>query len=159
LIQNQLERERIIFENDGRWQLVTKPTYRRRLILAFLLFLGGQNVGIIAINNYNVLLYQSLGLSNAGALAVSAAWNTVGWIANMIGATISDKVGRRNALGEGTLCCIEVNSTKIVSLVYGFAGNVATFIIATGFIGKYAEDPRKGFATVATVFLFFYILL
>lgn len=43
--------------------------------------------------------------------------------------------------------------------VYGFAGNVATFIIATGFIGKYAGDPTKGFATVATVFLFFYILL
>jgi MFS family permease len=97
----------MIFEIDGRWQLVTKPTYRRRLILAFLLLMGGQNVGIIAINNYNVLLYQSLGLSNAGSLAVSAAWNTVGWIANMIGATVSDKVGRRNALGKGTICYIE----------------------------------------------------
>ena len=99
-IQDQIEKDRIIFDTDGRWQLITKPTYRKRLILAFLLFLGGQNVGIIAINNYNVLLYQSLGLDNAGSLAVSAAWNTVGWIANMLGATVSDKIGRRNALGE-----------------------------------------------------------
>lgn len=99
LIQRQVERDRIIFDKDGRWQLVTKPTYRKRLILAFLLLLGGQNVGIIAINNYNVLLYQSLGLNNAGSLAVSAAWNTVGLIANIIGAAVSDKLGRRRALG------------------------------------------------------------
>ena len=99
-IRDPIEKDRIIFETHGRWQLITKSTDRKRLILAFLLFFGGQNVGIIAINNYNVLLYQSLGLDNAGSLAVSAAWNTVGWIANILGATVSDKIGRRNALGE-----------------------------------------------------------
>lgn len=70
--------------------------------MAFLLLLGGQNVGIIAINNYNVLLYQTLGLDNKGSLAVTAAWNTVGFLANLIGATISDRIGRRPALGKLT---------------------------------------------------------
>ena len=100
LIQKQLEADRIAFERDGRWQLFTVKTYRKRLILAFLLLLGGQNVGIIVINNYNVLLYRSLGLSASASLAVTASWNTVAMIGNFVGATISDRVGRRRALGK-----------------------------------------------------------
>lgn len=100
LIQQQQAAELIEYERDGKWQLFTQPTYRKRLILATLLMMGGQNVGTLVINNFNVLLYQSLGLTNAAALVVSAAWNTTCVIANFAGAYFSDRLGRRTALRE-----------------------------------------------------------
>jgi MFS family permease len=59
---------------------------------------GTQNTGILVINGYNALLYQSLGLNNTQALIVSAAYNTFAMIANFIGATLSDRFGRRKLL-------------------------------------------------------------
>lgn len=61
---------------------------------------GGQNAGILVINNYNVLLYQSLGLKGSMTLLVAAVWNTVGLLANVLGAATSDRTGRRTALGR-----------------------------------------------------------
>lgn len=100
LIRKQITSDNLAWEADGRWQLFTIPTYRRRLVLAFLLLMGGQNVGILVINNYNVLLYKSLGLDSVSSLAVSAAWVTVPIPFMFLGAYVSDKIGRRWALGK-----------------------------------------------------------
>lgn len=98
----QIEADNVAWEQDGRWQLFTTPTYRKRFILAFFLMLGGQNLGILVINNYNVLLYGSLGLGTVGSLAVAAAWNTTAGISNFVGAYFADRLGRRLTLGEYT---------------------------------------------------------
>jgi len=136
----QIESDNVAWERDGRWQLFTVPTYRKRIVLAFLLLLGGQNVGILVINNYNVLLYKSLGLNATASLAVTASWNTTAVICNFIGAVVADWFGRRKAL------------------VGGFAGNVVCFTIATGLIGEYSQNLSKNYATAATVFLFLYVV-
>lgn len=94
----QLEADQAAVLSDGKWQLFTKPTYRKRIILAVMLMVGGQNVGVLVINNYNTLLYQSLGLGNSEALIVGAAYNTWAMIANFVGAMVSDRLGRRKAL-------------------------------------------------------------
>ncbi len=60
--------------------------------------IGAMNTGILAISNYNTLLYQSLGLTNSEALIVAAAYNTFGMVGNFVGATFSDRVGRRKLL-------------------------------------------------------------
>jgi hypothetical protein len=60
--------------------------------------MGGQNIGVLVINNYNTLLYESLGLSNQQSLIVGAAYNTWAAFANMGGAVVSDRLGRRRAL-------------------------------------------------------------
>jgi len=98
LIKSQLEVDHQLITELGQWQLFTIPTYRRRSILGFVLMMGGQNIGVLVINNYNTLLYESLGLSNMQSLAVSAAYNTWAAFANMGGATVSDRLGRRKAL-------------------------------------------------------------
>jgi MFS family permease len=85
---------------DGKWQLFTTKTYRKRFILAFLVMAGGQNVGTLVINNYTVLLYQSLGLNNEISLMLSALYNTLAAIANFVGAYYSDRLGRRKALSK-----------------------------------------------------------
>jgi hypothetical protein len=102
LIRSQLEVDLTLITEHGQWQLFTIPTYRRRSILGFLLMMGGQNIGVLVINNYNTLLYESLGLSNKQALVVGAAYNTWAAFANMGGATVSDRLGRRKALRKST---------------------------------------------------------
>ncbi|KAH0831568.1 putative MFS sugar transporter [Fonsecaea pedrosoi] len=140
LIVRQLQADRRAYEVGGRWQLFTDKSYRRRLYLALTVAAGGQNAGILVINNYNVLIYQSLGLKGSMPLLLAAAWNTVGLIANVLGAFISDRIGRRWAM------------------VYGFGGTVACFTVATGLIGSYSNTGSKDMAIAVTVFLFLYVL-
>ena len=63
LIKLQLDVDSTAIATDGQWQLFTKSTYRRRLILAAMVMAGGQSTGVPVINNYNTLLYDSLGLT------------------------------------------------------------------------------------------------
>lgn len=98
LIQAQLAADSEAIANDGRWQIFMVPTYRRRLVLAAMVMAGGQNTGVLVINNYNTLLYDSLGLTASQALIVGAAYNTWAWIANCSGAVVSDRLGRRRII-------------------------------------------------------------
>lgn len=83
-IKRQLELDRIAIAKDGKWQLFNKKTYRNRLFLALMLMAGGQNVGVLVINQYNTLLYGSLSLSTSEALILGAVYNTWATIANFI---------------------------------------------------------------------------
>ncbi|KAK4946199.1 hypothetical protein LTR10_014711 [Elasticomyces elasticus] len=139
LIKKQLDADKAAVLADGKWQLFTKETYRKRMILALMLMIGGQNVGVLVINNYNTLLYQSLGLSTSEALIVGAAYNTWAMIGNFVGAMVSDRLGRRKAL------------------LGGYIANVAMFTIATALIAKYSETTSKSYAAAALTFLFLYV--
>ncbi|PMD29230.1 general substrate transporter [Hyaloscypha variabilis F] len=139
LIKSQLEVNHQLITELGQWQLFTIPTYRRRSILGFVLMMGGQNIGVLVINNYNTLLYESLGLSNMQSLAVSAAYNTWAAFANMGGATVSDRLGRRKAL------------------LIGYAGCIVMFVVATGLIAKFSVNASKHYAAAAVTFLFLYV--
>jgi hypothetical protein len=104
LIERQQAADAVLLAEDGRWQLFTVPTYRKRITLAFLVMAGGQNNGTLVINNYTVLLYKSLGLSAEISLMLSALYNTLAALANFVGAYYSDKMGRRKALREWHHC-------------------------------------------------------
>ena len=103
LIRKQILEDNKALREGGRWQIFTEKTYLRRLILSCMIVIGTQNTGILVINNYNALLYQSLGLTNSEALIVSAAYNTWGMLGNFHGATMSDRFGRRKLLSEQTV--------------------------------------------------------
>ncbi|KAH0837150.1 hypothetical protein AYO21_04611 [Fonsecaea monophora] len=140
LIERQQAVDAAVLAEDGKWQLFTAKTYRKRLILGFLVMAGGQNNGTLVINNYTVLLYRSLGLNAEISLMLSAIYNTLAAIANFVGAYYSDKMGRRKAL------------------LVGFTLNMSMFIIATGLIGKYSYTPSQGLAAAAVVFLYLYVI-
>lgn len=103
LIRSQIDEDERQRQLQGKWQLIKEKSYRKHLILASLVVLATQNTGVLVINNYNTLLYQSLGLSNSKALIVSAGYNTWAMVDNFIGATISDRVGRRKLLCKLTI--------------------------------------------------------
>ncbi|OCT49367.1 Sugar transporter family protein [Cladophialophora carrionii] len=139
-IERQQAADAAVLARDGKWQLFTTKTYRKRFILAFLVMAGGQNVGTLVINNYTVLLYQSLGLNNQISIMLSALYNTLAAIANFVGAYYSDRLGRRKAL------------------IWGYSINMSMFIVATGLIAKYSTSASKGLAAAAVVFLYLYVI-
>ncbi|OIW32831.1 general substrate transporter [Coniochaeta ligniaria NRRL 30616] len=138
-IHEQIEVEERINQANGKWQIFTVKTYRNRLILACMVIAGTQNTGVLVINGYNALLYQSLGLSNTQALIVSAAYNTFAMIANFIGATFSDRFGRRKLM------------------LIGFTSTVIMFIIATGLVGQYNQTKTKELAAASVAMFFLYV--
>lgn len=100
MIEDRCRIEKDIINVDGRWRLFTIKSNRKRLILATMVMVGGQNIGPLVINNYNVLLYGSLGLGATKSLLLSAVYNTVGLVIACIGGLISDRLGRRKAMSE-----------------------------------------------------------
>ena len=111
LIHDQLAKDEQALRNDGRWQLFTKPTYRKRIILSVMVVVGTQNTAILVITNYNALFYQSLGLSNSEALLTSAGFQTWAVIWGFIGLPLSDRFGRRQMLRE---CLLARNSSSFI---------------------------------------------
>jgi len=108
------------------------------MVVTFVLMLGGQDIGVLVINNYSVLIYQSLGLSNTIALMLAALWLTMTTTFNIVGAFISDKIGRRGALKYGYLFC-SIN-----------------LLIATAMIAEFSETGSHSFAIAAVFFIFLY---
>ncbi|OQU97186.1 hypothetical protein CLAIMM_03160 [Cladophialophora immunda] len=140
LIQQRCEAEKIIIATDGPWRLFNKKANRQRLLLAWLIMVGGQNIGPLVINNYNVLLYNSLGLGATDSLLLSAGYNTLGLVIACIGGLISDRLGRRRALLTGYI---------LITCV---------FAVLTGMIGKYNVSPSKGWAAAATTMIYVYVV-
>ncbi|KAK4888965.1 hypothetical protein LTR27_012186 [Elasticomyces elasticus] len=96
------------------------------------------STGVLVIANYAPLLYQSLGLSNSNSLILGASLTTVGMLSNALGATISDRFGRRRLL------------------LFGFASTLVMLSLATGLMAWYTRTGSKGSAAGAVTALFLY---
>ncbi|KAH8887958.1 general substrate transporter [Thozetella sp. PMI_491] len=140
MIVQKWQTEKEVVKRDGRWRLFTKKANRQRLFLAWLVMVGGQNIGPLVINNYNVLLYGSLGLGSTTSLLLSAVYNSVGLIIACIGGLIADRLGRRKAL------------------IAGYVSITCVFAILTGMIAKYNTTPTKSWATAATTMIYIYVV-
>jgi MFS family permease len=95
-IQFNYDKEQII--RDGRWQIFTKKTYLKRVLLALMVLCGSQDLGILVIFNYQVILFKSLGISATVSQLLPAIYEVVATLGNLIGAGTSDRLGRRRAL-------------------------------------------------------------
>ncbi|GAB7352394.1 hypothetical protein MBLNU459_g2825t2 [Dothideomycetes sp. NU459] len=140
MIVERCQTEKEIIRTDGTWRLFTKKANRQRLLLAWLVMVGGQNIGPLVINNYNVLLYGSLGLGATTSLLLSAVYNTVGLIVACIGGLISDRLGRRKAL------------------ITGYVLVTCVFAVLTGMIAKYNTTPTKNWAAAATTMIYVFVV-
>ncbi|CAK7205379.1 hypothetical protein SEUCBS139899_008149 [Sporothrix eucalyptigena] len=140
IIVQKAAAEKEVVERDGPWRLFTKKDNRKKLVLACMVMIGGQNIGPLVINNYNVLLYNSLGLGSTTSLLLSAVYNTIGLLIALVGGAIADRLGRRRAL------------------VMGYIAVTCAFTILTGFIGKYNTTPTKGWAAAATTMVYVYVV-
>lgn len=101
------------------WTLFRKPSYRKRMICAFLTMFGSESTGILVVyssppfpsslkkknrlivtTDYSVLLYQGLGFKGSVPLLLAAAYVTVACVGNYINSLVIDRIGRVNLLRE-----------------------------------------------------------
>jgi MFS family permease len=94
-IKAQLDLERS--EKLGLVAILKHPSYRKRLMICMILMAGQQGTGIIPLQNYQVILYESLGITNKLILILVGVWGTVTVISTSIGSSLFDKMGRRMA--------------------------------------------------------------
>jgi MFS family permease len=104
-ITEQCALDRQMEERLGKWALLTQPTYRKRLFCGMLTFFLAQSTGVLVINNYQVLLYNGLGLHDDMPLLLYALYVTVAALMNVLSAFIIDKVGRRKLIIFGLIAC------------------------------------------------------
>jgi MFS family permease len=92
--QHELE----VREKVGFMSILRKPSYRLRMFIVVFQFAFAMFTGIIPLQNYQVILYQYLGVTNKMALIMVGVWGTIGTIFCVIGALTFDKLGRRKSL-------------------------------------------------------------
>lgn len=112
----QVEVDRSLASQETVCTLFTKPSYRRRMVCAFLTTFGTESTGILVIYSvyeakrdefstdpwfldYSVLLYQGLGFSGSTPLILAASYVTVACIGNYVNSVLVDKVGRVKLFG------------------------------------------------------------
>ncbi|KIW68037.1 hypothetical protein, variant [Phialophora macrospora] len=77
--------------------ILKRPSYRRRLFIITFFFAFQQLTAIIPLQNYQVILYQSLGISGKLPLVLVGVWGTLGVIFSCGGAFFFDRLGRRKS--------------------------------------------------------------
>ncbi|KAH8697922.1 general substrate transporter [Talaromyces proteolyticus] len=92
---------------DGSWmQLIKKPSYRKRVILASGVSFLGQSTAVLVLNNYGPIFYSALGFDTRDQLILAGARDTIAFLGNIVGAVLLDNVGRRRMLLTGFGGCL-----------------------------------------------------
>lgn len=81
--------------NHSYIAMFTKPSWRRRSLLAMGIVFAMQSCGPFGITNYIVLISQTLGLEGSMPLLIYAVYILVACMGNWLGTYLSDKIGRR----------------------------------------------------------------
>ncbi|KAF2226140.1 general substrate transporter [Elsinoe ampelina] len=105
-------------------QVMKIPSYRKRLLLGLLIQCAAQSTGVLVINNYQVLLYNGLGLTGWLPLLLYAIYASWAAVLNWAGALIVDRAGRIKMLSIGiTGCALMVACETAMVAVYGGTTN------------------------------------
>lgn len=118
------------------WQIMRKPSYRRRMLLGCFIQGGQQICGISAINYYQTIMYRSLGIDGRLVLALAGVWGLVGPFANIVCLMfIIDRVRRRTLLMTGSLLmAIDIAIVMAIVAVYGGTSNTVANGFGIGFL-------------------------
>ncbi|KAL1849896.1 hypothetical protein VTK73DRAFT_9790 [Phialemonium thermophilum] len=136
-IRQQYEIDR---RNEVSWiQLFAKPSYRKRMIIGFIVLFGAQTTGTTVIANYGPELYSKLGFGPTKQLLLGAVYATIALCGNFFNAMTVDRVGRVKAL-------------KI-----GWIGDLLSLIGECAALSQFEKSGSRGTAIASVVFLFTHI--
>jgi MFS family permease len=138
-IRAQIKDEQAAAEHSSKWHLLTKPSLRKRLVCGMLTQFICQSTGVLVINNYQVLLYNSLGLYQSLPLLLYAVY--LSWAAGMnyVSSLIIDKVGR------------------VRLMVIGLIGCVGSIVCETAMIAEYSGTSNRVGNGFGVFFLFLFV--
>lgn len=137
-IQAQIELERAQ-DLGSIISLLRKPTYRKRLLSGFFVLFIAQTTGVLVVNNYQVLLYNSLGLYGALPLLLYACFDTWASVMNFINSLILDRFGRIRILAIGVIGC------------------ALSIVLEAAMVGKYAGTDNKVGNGFGVLFLYVFV--
>ncbi|UPK95564.1 hypothetical protein LCI18_006499 [Fusarium solani-melongenae] len=141
-IRNQLEIERLENAATGWTEAFSRASYRKRLRYGFFVQCIAESTGVLVVNNYQILLYDGLGLRGSIALMLYACYNSLAAFMNWVNSLILDRFGRIRIMVVGLIGCS-------LSLC-GFTAMVAELVGTTNKI-------RNGFGVFFLyLFIFFY---
>lgn len=106
-INHEQARARI---HGNKWKrAISVPSFRKRLLIGFLVQFGAETGGPLVINNYSFVIYRNLGQTGYMPFLLIAVWLTTAVFWNILGANMMDRIGRRTAMLVGMAgCCILV---------------------------------------------------
>lgn len=110
----------------AQWEMIRRPSYRKRTLYAGGFAFVGQSTAILVINNYGPILYGQLGFSAENNLRLQCGWISVGVIFNLVGALLMDRFGRKPLM------------------VFGVLGCCACLIVEAAINAEFAEGPNAG---------------
>ncbi|KAF7516057.1 hypothetical protein G7054_g14307 [Neopestalotiopsis clavispora] len=128
-------------------QILTNPSWRRRLVLGCGVQAFGQLSGINVINYYGPRIYESLGIDTRASLMITGINGTTGIIENTIILLIIDKIGRVWPLatgGFGMFSCMLINAILNKEFPTGAANpnaNALRAMVAMNFVFQLAFQP------------------
>ncbi|CRL26086.1 Major facilitator superfamily, general substrate transporter [Penicillium camemberti] len=126
---------------DGSWlQLIKKPSYRKRLILASGISFLDQSTAVLVLNNYGPIFYSALGFDTRNQLILAGARDTIAFLGNILGAVFLDSVGRRRML------------------LTGFGGCLVTLSVFAATIAEFEKHNTMGTLGVGMTALFAFLL-
>ncbi|KIX96768.1 uncharacterized protein Z520_07488 [Fonsecaea multimorphosa CBS 102226] len=151
-IKKQRELDARLRKAEGKWSVVTKKSNLKRLFFSCFILWSANGMGILVINNYSVLLYNSLGYTGGDALLLSAGWISVTIPFNALAPFLIDRLGRKRMFligsfflgialsGEGALTKYFVKTANTsyacggIFFLYFFAFIYGTFIDAASWV-------------------------
>ncbi|KAL9563120.1 hypothetical protein ACKAV7_012862 [Fusarium commune] len=85
--------------------IMKNPSYRKRVFIGLFVQCAAQSTGVLVVNNYQVLLYNGLGLYGYLPLLLYAVYTAWAAFLNWAGAMFVDRVGRIRMLIIGLVGC------------------------------------------------------
>jgi len=135
-IQAQMDIDKTL--NSSWWTIATKPSYRKRALLAIGTTAGIQFSGILVINNYGptvrfvstrmrkrltqLQIYAGLGFDTNLQLIYASAWLTLAWGSGCLSLVFVDLFPRPKFIGIGLLGCMLCLILE-AALVANYAGS------------------------------------
>ncbi|KAK4941750.1 hypothetical protein LTR10_018354 [Elasticomyces elasticus] len=130
--------------DSSYWALFTKPSYRKRCMLAFTTTVGIQFCGPILIANYGPTLYKSLGFDANKQFVYQCGWLTLAFGGGLLSLFVVDTMPRPILLAGGIAFCLGCLSIE--------AALVATYASTPEKLAQPNEAALK--AAVAMFYIF-----
>lgn len=102
-----------------------RPSYRKRIYCGVLVQFAAQSTGVLVVNNYQVLLYNNLGLYGWLPLLLYGVYTSWAAFLNWVNALLLDRVGRRPVI------------------IIGLSGCILMITIYTAMVAEYAGGPNR----------------
>ncbi|KAJ5587147.1 uncharacterized protein N7459_002912 [Penicillium hispanicum] len=126
-------------QSDSFLEIMRVPSYRKRFLIAVFVQCLGQSTGVLVVNNYQVMLYNTLGLYGSMPLMLYGVYTTWAALLNFIGSLVVDRVGR------------------VAMLCIGMVGCALCVACEAAMVGKYSGTDNKIGNGFGVFFLFLFV--